>query len=422
MALSPGALGAREAEVNLPSVSIVLVNLNGRHHFEQLFLSLRAVDYPADLLEILKITKQSLARVLKELVDQGWIAQKAGERDRRQRLLFATEKGAILASRLQGLQSRRVAHALAEAGAGSDAVAAFVLLYLIICPGGGVSLRRREGPASSVAANLALRCIQVHLCVLYACSGLSKLQGPMWWSGTAIYYSSMLPEYWPAGFDFRWLAASDLACQAMSNVGTAATLGYEIGFPFPTIDPHDAQAAAKIMEDTVAVVNGAPFETAPVKAYSASEWLSGPVRPFAPADTHRDDMAFWMYSSGSTGRPKGIVHLQHDMAYTHHSYARHLLGLGIYHGLRHVDGIGLDEDVHRLFLDAELQALELIDAAVIVARVLHFGGDRRLKLLMPLCQRVQMSFHRHSWPPWLGDLEVKHGRGRVSMLAGRELR
>jgi acetyl-CoA synthetase len=38
-------------------------------------------------------------------------------------------------------------------------------------------------------------------------------------------------------------------------------------------------------------------------------------------------MAFWMYSSGSTGRPKGIVHLQHDMAYTHFSYARHLLRL-----------------------------------------------------------------------------------------------
>src|SRR5882724_9246951 len=39
----------------------------------------------ADLLEILKITKQSLARVLKQLVDEGWIEQKAGERDRRQR-------------------------------------------------------------------------------------------------------------------------------------------------------------------------------------------------------------------------------------------------------------------------------------------------------------------------------------------------
>ena len=48
---------------------------------------------------------------------------------------------------------------------------------------------------------------------------------------------------------------------------------------------------------------------------------------FPPADTRRDDMAFWMYSSGSTGRPKGIVHLQHDMLFTHLSYARHILRL-----------------------------------------------------------------------------------------------
>lgn len=46
------------------------------------------------------------------------------------------------------------------------------------------------------------------------------------------------------------------------------------------------------------------------------------------AATHRDEMAFWMYSSGSTGKPKGIVHLQHDMAYTAMSYARHILQIG----------------------------------------------------------------------------------------------
>lgn len=44
-------------------------------------------------------------------------------------------------------------------------------------------------------------------------------------------------------------------------------------------------------------------------------------------DTHRDEMAFWMYSSGSTGRPKGIVHLQHDMLYTAQSYAANFLKL-----------------------------------------------------------------------------------------------
>src|SRR5262245_4644484 len=57
----------------------------------------------ADLLEILKITKQSLARVLKQLVDEGWIAQKAGVEDRRERLLHVTDKGASLARRLDEL-------------------------------------------------------------------------------------------------------------------------------------------------------------------------------------------------------------------------------------------------------------------------------------------------------------------------------
>ncbi|QCI64733.1 benzoate-CoA ligase family protein [Phreatobacter stygius] len=59
----------------------------------------------------------------------------------------------------------------------------------------------------------------------------------------------------------------------------------------------------------------------------ASRWLAGFDGSLAAAATHRDDMAFWMYSSGSTGRPKGIVHLQHDMAYTAASYGRHVLAL-----------------------------------------------------------------------------------------------
>jgi benzoate-CoA ligase len=46
-----------------------------------------------------------------------------------------------------------------------------------------------------------------------------------------------------------------------------------------------------------------------------------------PAPTHRDDMAFWLYSSGSTGKPKGVVHLHHDIEVTCESYAGQVLGL-----------------------------------------------------------------------------------------------
>jgi DNA-binding MarR family transcriptional regulator len=72
----------------------------------------------AALLDILRITKQSLGRVLKQLIDQGYIEQKEGERDRRQRLLYATPKGAELALRLARLQTARIVRALGEVGAG----------------------------------------------------------------------------------------------------------------------------------------------------------------------------------------------------------------------------------------------------------------------------------------------------------------
>jgi DNA-binding MarR family transcriptional regulator len=70
----------------------------------------------ADLLGILKITKQSLARVLKQLVDNGHVTQSMGEKDRRERRLTLTDKGTALAQRLIALQTARVAQALSLAG------------------------------------------------------------------------------------------------------------------------------------------------------------------------------------------------------------------------------------------------------------------------------------------------------------------
>ena len=67
----------------------------------------------ADLLETLRITKQSLGRVLRELVDEGYVLQKEGPDDRRHRLLFVTPKGEALAMKLAGLQTERITRALA---------------------------------------------------------------------------------------------------------------------------------------------------------------------------------------------------------------------------------------------------------------------------------------------------------------------
>ena len=89
----------------------------------------------AALLDILRITKQSLGRVLKQLVDEGYIEQKEGEQDRRQRLLYATPKGADLALRLANLQTTRIVRALAEVGPGAHEAARKFLTAMIDADG-----------------------------------------------------------------------------------------------------------------------------------------------------------------------------------------------------------------------------------------------------------------------------------------------
>ncbi|MEM8877595.1 MAG: MarR family transcriptional regulator [Pseudomonadota bacterium] len=69
----------------------------------------------AELLDILKITKQSLSRVLRQMIDEGFISQRAGTADRRQRRLFVSDKGAELAAHLLELQIARVTQAKALA-------------------------------------------------------------------------------------------------------------------------------------------------------------------------------------------------------------------------------------------------------------------------------------------------------------------
>jgi len=85
----------------------------------------------ADLLDVLKITKQSLGRVLKQLIDQGYVVQKEGESDRRQRLLFVTPKGRTLAMKLAGMQTARISRAFAELGPEAHEAARRFLIAMI---------------------------------------------------------------------------------------------------------------------------------------------------------------------------------------------------------------------------------------------------------------------------------------------------
>ena len=71
----------------------------------------------SELLEILRITKQSLSRVLSQLVSEEFIVQRPGTRDRRQRLLELTEKGISLEKQLSQNQRERIARAYRDAGA-----------------------------------------------------------------------------------------------------------------------------------------------------------------------------------------------------------------------------------------------------------------------------------------------------------------
>lgn len=85
----------------------------------------------AALLDILRITKQSLNRVLKQLLDAGFVEARAGAADRRQRLLYLTPRGDTLARELAALQSERFRRVMDELPAGARAAAAEFLFAMI---------------------------------------------------------------------------------------------------------------------------------------------------------------------------------------------------------------------------------------------------------------------------------------------------
>ena len=91
-------------------------NMGRAHHRAIYFIGRNPGITVSELLTILNITKQSLSRVLSSLVETGYVVQKKGPEDRRQRLLFLTETGTALEARLTAVQGRRFANAYREAG------------------------------------------------------------------------------------------------------------------------------------------------------------------------------------------------------------------------------------------------------------------------------------------------------------------
>ena len=110
---------------------LVTFKFGRAHHRVLHFVSRQPGLTIAELLEILKITKQSLNRVLKELIAKSFVEARAGAQDRRHRQLHVTPKGARLAKELAELQTRRFVRATKTLGAdGRDRASAFLLAMI----------------------------------------------------------------------------------------------------------------------------------------------------------------------------------------------------------------------------------------------------------------------------------------------------
>jgi hypothetical protein len=101
----------------------------------------------------------------------------------------------------------------------------------------GTSLAAVGGDTTSASANFAIRMMQIHFCIIYLGSGLSKLMGSAWWNGTAIWATVANPEF--AALHLRyyremltWLSRHRVLWELSMTGGAAFTLALEIGFPF----------------------------------------------------------------------------------------------------------------------------------------------------------------------------------------------
>jgi len=79
-------------------------------------------------------------------------------------------------------------------------------------------------PSQSIAANISIRLIQLHMCTIYLFAGTGKLLGETWWEGTALWGAVANSEY--QSMDMTWLASYPLLISIMTQVSIAWELSY----------------------------------------------------------------------------------------------------------------------------------------------------------------------------------------------------
>ncbi|MDP6446174.1 MAG: HTTM domain-containing protein [Pirellulaceae bacterium] len=146
--------------------------------------------------------------------------------------LFTLIVGAML---LVGYQTRIAAvltwvmtisycHRLQGSLFGLDQVNAMFAMYLMIGPSGAVYsidawLAARRGVAKvdrTVGANIAIRLLQLHMCIIYLFGGIGKMRGEMWWNGLAFWYSISNLEY--QSLDVTWLVRFPIVIAVVTHV------------------------------------------------------------------------------------------------------------------------------------------------------------------------------------------------------------
>lgn len=105
-----------------------------------------------------------------------------------------------------------------------------------------MAVKRAEGveldpPTPTITANIALRLLQIHICIVYFASGTSKLMGASWWNGTAIWGTMINPEFSPVYNPaymgaLRWLCEHRVLWELFMTGGVLFTLVFEISFPY----------------------------------------------------------------------------------------------------------------------------------------------------------------------------------------------